>query len=227
MIKLFALIFMLIDHVGIILFPDCFVLRLLGRLAMPLYAYCIARGYFYSSQKGTLKKYFINVGCLFLISQYPFYVMEGSDWTSGLNTCATWLLAIVLLYLVERIHTLHDITKTVIAFTIIILIQRSTFLHTDYRFYGVLTPMVFYYTFFKEKIKIHQLPIWMVVLNGFYVFVEAENQSLMQMLSLAAIPLIMILRKKDSEIRIPKWIFYVFYPLHIMVLLIIRKVVLG
>lgn len=227
MIKLFALIFMLIDHVGIIFFPECFVLRLLGRLAMPLYAYCIARGYFYSSQKGTLKKYFINVGCLFLISQYPFYVMEGSDWTSGLNTCGTWLLAILLLYLVEHIHTFRDIVKTAITIALVILIQRSAFLHTDYRFYGVLTPMVFYYTFFKEKIKIYQLPIWMVALNGFYVLVEAQNQSLMQMLSLAAIPFIMILRKNDSQIKLPKWIYYIFYPLHITVLLIVRKVILG
>lgn len=227
MIKLFAFLFMLIDHAGIILYPDCFVLRVLGRLAMPLYAYCIARGYYYSSQKGTLRKYFMNVGSLFLISQYPYFLMEGSNWEKGLNTCGTWLMAIMLLYLLEHIEPLQSIVKAAIVIVVIICIQRSTYLYTDYRLYGVMTPIIFYYTFFKEKIKIYQLPIWMVMVNGFYVFVEADNRSLMQMLSLMALPLIMLLHKRDLPLRIPKKIYYIFYPLHIVALLVIKNFISG
>ena len=48
MIKLLALLTMLIDHIGVILLKDIIIFRLIGRLAMPLYAYCIARGFYFS-----------------------------------------------------------------------------------------------------------------------------------------------------------------------------------
>ena len=48
MIKLLATLFMFIDHVGMILFPDIRDLRLIGRISMPLFAYCVARGFYYT-----------------------------------------------------------------------------------------------------------------------------------------------------------------------------------
>lgn len=43
-IKLIACISMLIDHAGVILFPEYPFLRWIGRLAMPLFAFTVAEG---------------------------------------------------------------------------------------------------------------------------------------------------------------------------------------
>ena len=51
--KLIALITMIIDHIGAILFPEIRLLRIIGRIAFPIYAYLIGEGCIYS--KNTLQ----------------------------------------------------------------------------------------------------------------------------------------------------------------------------
>lgn len=43
-LKLLALLTMTVDHIGVHLFPQYPILRIIGRLAFPIYAYCIAEG---------------------------------------------------------------------------------------------------------------------------------------------------------------------------------------
>ena len=44
LIKLIAMITMLADHAGKMFFPQYYLFRIVGRLAFPIYAYCIAVG---------------------------------------------------------------------------------------------------------------------------------------------------------------------------------------
>ena len=50
-LKLIACAAMLIDHIGAFLFPDVIWLRLVGRVAMPLFAFTLAEGCFYTRSK--------------------------------------------------------------------------------------------------------------------------------------------------------------------------------
>ena len=43
-LKIVALICMLIDHAGATLFPQCDILRSIGRVSFPLYAFLLAQG---------------------------------------------------------------------------------------------------------------------------------------------------------------------------------------
>lgn len=45
MLEIVAMVTMLADHVGLIFFPDQIWMRMVGRLAMPLYAYGVVAGY--------------------------------------------------------------------------------------------------------------------------------------------------------------------------------------
>lgn len=47
-LKIIACISMLIDHIGYVLFPDVTVLRLIGRIAMPIFAFFIGEGCLYT-----------------------------------------------------------------------------------------------------------------------------------------------------------------------------------
>ena len=53
-LKLIAAVSMLCDHAGLILFPSVPVLRLIGRLAFPIYAYLIVNGY---QKTSSVKRY--------------------------------------------------------------------------------------------------------------------------------------------------------------------------
>ena len=50
-LKILAALFMTIDHIGVMLFPRVLVLRIIGRLALPIFAFMIAEGCKYTRNK--------------------------------------------------------------------------------------------------------------------------------------------------------------------------------
>ena len=60
-LKLFALVVMTVDHIGALLLPQYSVLRIIGRLAFPIFAYMIAEGCAHTSSR---LRYFLTILCL-------------------------------------------------------------------------------------------------------------------------------------------------------------------
>ena len=116
MIKMIAALTMLIDHIGIVFSPTIYAYRIIGRLSMPLYAYCIARGFYYSKQHHTLKRYIIRMLILSLASQLPYYWMCGA----GLNIGFTWLFSLLLLTIGTAKYDIP--CKRIISFSIVTFI---------------------------------------------------------------------------------------------------------
>ena len=72
-LKIIALLTMLIDHIGVLLFPDIAALRIIGRIAFPIFAYLIAEGCIYTKNKW---KYFRNVFTTCIIYQIVFVLVK-------------------------------------------------------------------------------------------------------------------------------------------------------
>ncbi len=70
-LKLIAIITMFIDHIGYFILPEIRDLRVIGRIAFPIFAYMIAMGYIHTSNRKTYAKRLFLFG---LISQ-PFYML--------------------------------------------------------------------------------------------------------------------------------------------------------
>ena len=68
-LKLIAAALMLTDHVGSILLPQVLILRCMGRLAFPMFAFFIAEGYAHTSN---LKKYLLRLFIAAVISHVPY-----------------------------------------------------------------------------------------------------------------------------------------------------------
>ena len=71
LIRLLACLFMLVDHAGKMLFPDIPEMRLIGRLAFPMFAYGVAVGAVYTRNP---MRYLSRIVLLMLISQ-PLYAL--------------------------------------------------------------------------------------------------------------------------------------------------------
>lgn len=58
---------MLIAHIGVILFPDVVILRIIGRIAFPIYAFMIAEGCANTKNKlwYFVTVFVLGVGCIF------------------------------------------------------------------------------------------------------------------------------------------------------------------
>lgn len=65
-IKIIAVVTMLIDHIGAVFFPSYLIFRLIGRIAFPLFCYCITVGMVYTRDIG---KYLLRLAIFALISQ--------------------------------------------------------------------------------------------------------------------------------------------------------------
>ena len=202
---------MLADHIGHIFFRDIPELRYIGRLALPMFAYCTARGVFFSRQKGTLEKYKRSLFVFAVLSQLPFHFFADGK----LNIGAVWFISVLLLDAAAVCRS--SAGAAVLAGGII---TSSLLLNLDYGLYGVLFPCVFYFFMF-EKRNIVYLYISFAALFGLFVLMHKGGGTI-QVFTFFSIPLIMILERYDHLIKAGKLFFYSFYPLHITVLLLIN-----
>jgi hypothetical protein len=74
LLKITAIVTMVIDHVGNILYPDLLFLQMIGRLSFPIFAYLIVLGV--ESTKKPLR-YMVTLLSFALISQVPYFLAFG------------------------------------------------------------------------------------------------------------------------------------------------------
>lgn len=212
MIKLLACIFMAIDHIGLMFFPNVVEMRMIGRLAMPFFAYSIATGFHYSSLHGTLNSYKRRMLLFALVSQIPYMLMVNE--VSG-NIGVLWLSCLVFL---EKAVMPNKAIKDYLAMYFVLIF--TAFLPMDYGLYGLGFTLMLYY-FEIQNPSLNALYISFAVLHGLRIAQSFEH-GILQLFSLPAIPLLGILKKYDRRIVINRWFFYWFYPSHILVLLLIK-----
>lgn len=183
---------MLIDHTGVILFPQISILRTIGRLAFPLFAYQIGVGY-----KGTsnFKKYLGRLSLLAFIAQIPYSIIYPHE----LNIIFTLILGLILIYFYDQKQ--YYLLPLALAIPFIANI--------DYGIYGLLLVLLFY--IFQEQ-------PWKLVVS--YVALLIPFFSTIQPFSLLALPI--ILGQWKTKLKIPRYSFYIFYPVHLIILLIIK-----
>ena len=196
---------MAVDHIGLIFFPEYFIFRIIGRLAFPLFAFGVAQGYFYTKN---LSKYLQRILLLALISQPIFYLLINQE---NLNICFTLTLGLSVIYLYDK-----EKNWWVKVFGIISVLILGQWLNVEYGAYGILLILCFY--IFRNNILL-------ILVGSLLIFSQALlNYS--QILNLfAIIPLFLVYYAKDERIKINRWIQYLFYPVHLLIIYIVFKLI--
>ena len=96
-LKILAMTAMTCDHIGLQLLPQFGVLRIIGRLALPIYAYMIAEGCRYTHDR---KKYLLRILVLAMLCQIVYFVAMGSLYQCILFTFS---LSICLIYALDSV----------------------------------------------------------------------------------------------------------------------------
>ena len=101
-LKLLAAALMLIDHVGAILLPEMVILRCIGRLAFPIFAFFIAEGYAHTRSFG---RYLLRMAAWAVVSEASFNLENGLifDLTRQ-NVLWTFCLALLTLRGLEELR---------------------------------------------------------------------------------------------------------------------------
>lgn len=236
MLKIIACLLMLIDHLGAALFPEVVILRMIGRLSFPIFAYLIAVGY---SKTHSFSKYLNRLFIFALISQIPFSMAFGeavsihsfSDFLRffvvspypHLNIFFTLGLGLLTIRIWDKEES--RLGKIIIIISLGII---AKVFYTDYDMYGVAMMLAFY-IFRDNKIKtiISQVSVYILfsasqILLYLYKFPGTTLELAWFTQGLSILALIFIFMYNGEKGKDLKYFFYAFYPVHLLAIGVIK-----
>ena len=219
-IKIIAAASMLIDHMGLLLFPQYRFMRILGRLAFPLYAFCIAEGFYYTRDR---KRYFGQIFVLGLLCQIVYFIADGSMYLGVLIAFSLSILLMWALDGVKKALAAKDGTIKAAAIFVLSLAAVAALCHfmtVDYGFVGILLPVL---AFASDK-KWLRLGLFSLGLVALCAVIYCSGGLDVQWWALATLPLLALYNGKPGKYRM-KYFFYVFYPAHLAILYLIAMFV--
>ena len=164
-LKIFAIIVMLVDHVGCYfvskITPNSYyIMRSIGRLAMPIFLYLIVQGFFYTSN---LKKYIFRLFCLATLTQvilivlgiinseiFPSYICRENEYFGVLFSYTLSIILITMLEYKEPFKKISFLFNQLIRIAIILLII-IIYINVDIEF-DMRIPFMFVELYVIEKI---------------------------------------------------------------------------
>ena len=206
-LKVIAMVTMTIDHIGEILFPHLLWLRLVGRLALPVYAFLVAEGCRHTRSMG---KYLGSVALVALPCQVAIH-LAGSWYQCIL---VSFSMSIGLIFLLQKAQETQKFLWWMLvgvavagAFFVTQILPGllpETDYGVDYGFPGVMLPVA----------------VWMMPKKRWQLLAAAVVLLLMgfsawpQLLALGAVPLLALYNGQRGKYNL-KWLFYWYYPVHL------------
>ena len=223
-LKILALVAMTVDHIGVVIFPQVTVLRIIGRLAYPIFAYMIAEGCFYTHDK---KRYLGGIVALGAACQLVYFFALGSLEQSILSTFA---LSIVTVYAVQLADSRRDVRGTLalagalaldafVCWGLPSLLRPSDF-SIDYGFWGVLLPVLSYlpHVLVPAAKRSFRHVLAVALMGGGLVLVALTVPvGGTQWWGLATVPLLLLYNGKRGTWKM-KHLFYIYYPAHLVII---------
>jgi hypothetical protein len=209
LLKWLALATMTIDHIGLVLYPQVSILRIIGRLAFPIFSYLLVLG---MESTHNPRRYFYRMLGFAFLSQIPFAIANEIPIWQHLNIFFTLSLGIILIYSLEKNNILF-----------IIPFVASIIIPVDYGIYGLATIL-----FLHEMRSFKWTGVAFLVSMNLLLIPFASYQPL----ALLALPIILLhtngklnftlLKKETKYPKITRYFFYAYYPIHLLVLSLIR-----
>lgn len=218
-LKGIAAALMLTDHVGAILLPEVPVLRCVGRLAFPIFAFFIAEGYTHTRDFG---RYFRRLAILAVVSEIPFNLENGAvfDLTRQ-NVLFTFCLALFTLRGLEALGRERGFGRWAgCGLMLAAGFAAGELLRTDYGGWGVVTVALLQLCRDGKYAKLWLL-LAMAAVNGLgmgsLTMPVFGGEIPIQIFAVAALPVIWLYNGQAGAKGLRR-AFYVFYPAHLLVL---------
>lgn len=222
-LKVLAMLTMVIDHSTIALLrydsgfamplfaiggkgiSGYYLMRCIGRLAFPLFAFLLVEGFMHTHNRW---KYGRNLLLFALISEIPFDLMwHGSIFASGQNVFFTLFLGFMALCVIERMENKEQRSERydyLLPVSLFALIAAGILIHSDYGNSGV-SFIILLYALRKHPILQAAAGCCMLPMRW--------------IAGLAFIPINLYNGKRGFiQGPIAKYSFYVFYPLHMIII---------
>lgn len=202
MMQWIAMTTMLVDHIGLLFFPESETYRIVGRIAFPLYCWFLVQGYRHTRNHAAYVRRLFWLACL---SQIPYML---AIQRFELNVIFTLLLALIGLYAADR--PTNDWLKAAQIFAVA---AAAAWIPMDYGLYGVFLAFIYRYVDGWKMIVAHALLnalFWLLYGPGYWIQLFSVAGTL-----LVAFPLPL---RVHPRVR---WLYRTFYPAHLAVLYVV------
>ncbi len=209
-LHIIAMISMLIDHVGAVVYPNIEWMRIAGRLAFPIYCFMLAEGFRHTS---SAPKYLQRLLIFGLISEIPFdMAFYHVPYWNHQNVYWTLSISLITLMLIRKLEQPGPKYKFLQFAVVMAGFLAATFTFSDYYGFGVMLVVSFYnFPGRNMKEKVTQL-LLMILINA--VLLGGS-----QVFAIASIVFIWLYNGERGITAKPfKYFCYAFYPLHLLVL---------
>ena len=230
-LHIIAMMLMLMDHLWATLLPAKEWLTCAGRVAFPIFAFMVVEGYFHTRN---FKKYMLRMLLFAVLSEVPFDLMYGGTWFYPVhqNVLWTFLLGLSGIHLMEQVRKKGKIWADLLVSVIVVTagLILGTLCMVDYYGIGVVTVFVFYFfhgrkwwCFLGQLIALYWLNV--ELLGGLMYPVQLlgmEFELCQQGLALLALIPIWLYRGRQGYHSKPfQYICYAFYPVHMLLLVVV------
>lgn len=223
-LKIIAIIAMTLDHFAwlfvSVISPIGQAMHIIGRLTSPIICFLLVEGYHHTK---SFSNYLLRLGAFTIISAfaYTFFISGKLFPIENLSMIFTLLLGLISLKIYDS--KLNSILKAIILIGLIFL---STY--GDWSIFGVLFILAFHIGHYNKKLQIFNFAVvgfsWglsavisAIINNEIWYF------NLFQFAVLLSIPFLMLYNgKKGTKNHFGKWFFYIYYPLHLIIIKLIK-----
>lgn len=233
-LHIFAMVCMLLDHMWGLSIVQNDIFTCIGRIAFPIFAFMIVEGYFKTSN---LKKYVLRLFIFALLSEIPFNLMVGGRvfYPVAQNVLWTFLISIGLIWLMEKVKDKNIFFRALMLIVVIFLgfiLGLATF--CDYHHAGIFMVLVFYFFHNKKwyNLILQIICLWYInaeILGGFEYVLTLFGQEVhilrQSIAMLFLIPIWLYNGKQGYYNKYIKYLYYSFYPCHILLLWVIAQFV--
>ena len=230
-LHILAMTFMLMDHLWATLLPAQEWLTCVGRIAFPIFAFMAVEGYFHTHN---LKKYLLRMLIFAMISEVPFDLMYGGTWFYPVHQNVIWtlMMGLVGIHLMETVRKKKRTFVYILVSAIVVILGGllGTLSMVDYYGIGVLTVFIFY--FFRGRkwwcllgqilalywVNVEMLGGLMYPIRLFGMEFELCQQGLAL---LALLPIWLYRGRQGYHSKPFQYFCYAFYPVHMLVIVLV------
>lgn len=231
-LKLIAIIAMTIDHGTDLLYPGFpnepapIILHFIGRLTAPIMWFFVCEGYHYTRN---VKKYMLRLGVFAIISHFAYCIgfgislnpLEGGIFNRT-SVMYPLFIAVVTLYMEDHVQSLKKWQKILVQ-TILIL---SAF-PADWSCIAILAIHAMYRERGNLERQILKMSGWVILYGIVSYFFVSKLYAIELIGVLMVYPVLKLYNGERGKAKWMKWFFYVYYPLHLIIIGMIRLIVYG
>ena len=230
-LKMIAIIAMTIDHFADLIYPGfpanpvAIFLHIVGRLTAPIMWFFICEGYHYTRDR---KKYALRLFAFAIVSHFAYCFAFGINFIpfrTGIFNQTSVMYPLFVAVLVLWLQDAEGVKKRLKHIIIFVLIWSA--FPADWSCVAVLAILEMYKNRGNLKKQMLIMMMWTIVYATVSFFFVNKVYGIIQPFVILVYPLLKQYNGERGKAKWTKWLFYIYYPAHLVVIGVLRIALYG